>query len=381
MKPARLLGLLKARPKPALALAVLAAGALGYWQFVGFGAKAAKEGGERGPAPVLVAEAARQDMAVTAETIGSVQAFTSVSIKSQVDGQVTGVHFREGQTVKKGELLFSIDRRPFEAALRQAEANLARDSAMWEKAKLDLARYQELVNRGVVAKQQFETARANADGAGATVKADEAAVERARLELAYAQIHAPVQGRTGNVLIQQGNVVKANDANPLVVINQVQPIFVAFSVPERLMPGVKSRMTKGGLVAQATAPGDSGAPLLGRVEFMNNAVDASTGMIQLKAVFENANERLTPGQSVNVLLTLGTMSEAVTVPSSAVLTGPKGAYVYIVKDDMTVEHRLVSASVAREGKTVIDKGVDAGEKVVTEGQLRLFPGAKIKLPS
>ena len=199
--------------------------------------------------------------------------------------------------------------------------------------------------------------------------------------LGLCQIHAPVQGRTGNVLVQQGNVVKANDANPLVVINQVQPIFVAFSVPERLMSGIKNRMTKGGLVAQATASGDSGAPLLGRVEFMNNAVDASTGMIQLKAVFENANERLTPGQSVNVLLTLGTMSEAVTVPSSAVLTGPKGAYVYIVKDDMTVEHRLVSASVAREGKTVIDKGVDAGEKVVTEGQLRLFPGAKIKLPS
>lgn len=360
-------------------LVALVAGGLAYWQW-GMAAKPAGKG-ERGPAPVIIAEAGRADMAVTLETIGAVEAYTSVAIKSRVDGQVMAVHFREGQAVKRGAPLFTIDRRPFEAALAQAEANLARDRAQYEKARLDLLRYQELANRGVAPKQQLDAARAAAEGAAATVKADEAAVERARLDLAYTVITAPVDGRTGAVLAQQGNVVKANDANPLVVLNQVQPIFVTFAVPERALPGVKAGMAKGAMPVAVTAPGDASGALKGKLEFLDNTVDAATGMIRLKASLPNDGERLTPGQSVNVTLTLSTLAEAVTVPSSAVLTGPKGAYVYVVKEDMTVERRPIAAGIARDGVTVVEKGVSAGEKVVTEGQLRLVPGAKVKLPS
>ena len=369
----------RSNAKAILVLAVLAAGGGAYWHW-GMAAKPAGKG-ERGPAPVIVAEAGRADMAVTLETIGAVEAYTSVAIKSRVDGQVVAVHFREGQAVKRGAPLFTIDRRPFEAALAQAEANLARDRAQFEKARLDFARYQELAGRGVASKQQLETARAAADGAAATVKADEAAVERARLDLSYTAIAAPVDGRTGAVLVQQGNVVKANDANPLVVLNQVQPISVAFAVPERNLPQVKAGMAKGAMTVAIAAPGDAAGALKGKLDFVDNSVDAATGMIRLKASLPNEGERLTPGQSVSVTLTLSTLAEAVTVPSAAVLTGPKGAYVYVVKEDMTVEHRPIAAGVARDGVTVVEKGVAPGEKVVTEGQLRLFPGAKVKLPS
>ena len=342
--------------------------------------KKAKPAGERA-APVVAAEATLQDVSVTLRTIGSVQPYNTVSVKSQVDGQVVAVAFKEGQQVNKGDPLFTIDPRPFEAALRQSEANLARDKAMLEKAKADLVRYTELAKKDFTPRQQFEAAKAAAESGEAAVKASQAMVDNARLQLAYSSIRSPIQGRTGSVLIQIGNVVKANDTAPLVVINQTKPIYVSFAVPERHLPEIKRQMADARLKATALPQGDTGEPVAGEVTFVNNAVDVSTGTIQLKATFANADERLTPGQSVNVVLTLATLANAVVVPSPAIQAGQNGQYVYVVKQDMTVERRPVVVGAAENGLTVVQEGVTAGEKVVTEGQLRLTPGARVKLPS
>lgn len=364
------------------AAAVIALGVGLYLYFGGSSpmSKAATKSGPP-PAPVVAADVGQRDVAVTFRTIGAVQPYTTVSVKSRVDGQVIAVAFKEGQTVKKGDLLFTIDPRSFEADLKQAEAALARDRALLEKAKLDLARYTELAKKDFAPKQQLDQARANADSAAATVKADEAAVDHARLQLGYTAIRAPIQGKTGNILIQLGNVVKANDTAPLVVINQVQPIYVAFAVPERYLPEIKRRMEDGVLTVEAVAMGDTAEPSRGELTFINNTVDSATGTIQMKATFANGEERLTPGQSINVTLRLATKAQALVVPSSAVQVGPEGQYVYVVKPDMTVEMRRIEVGMAEDGMTVITRGVEAGEKVVTEGQLRLFPGAKVKLQS
>ncbi|MFO0997245.1 MAG: efflux RND transporter periplasmic adaptor subunit [Alphaproteobacteria bacterium] len=332
-------------------------------------------------APVVTASVARADIPVTVHTIGNVQPIKSVAVKSRVDGQITAVSFKEGQIVKAGDPLFTIDPRTFEANVRQAEANLARDKAQLEKAKWDVARYTELAKKEFLTKQQFEQARTTVETLAATIKADEAALDNAKLELSYTSIRAPIQGRTGSVLVNLGNVVKANDPAPLVVINQIQPIYVAFSVAERYLPEIKARIAGGKLMVSAAAQGDPSAPEQGDVSFVNNAVDAATGTILLKATFQNANERLTTGQSVNVTLTLSTLANAVVVPTEAIQNGPSGPYVYVVKQDMTVEQRPVTAGVAHEGMTVIEKGLDGGEQVVTDGQLRLVPGSRVRTQS
>lgn len=362
-----------------LAAAIIVA--LGAGLYFYFGGKPPASKAATGPqgAPVVAADAGRQDVAVNFRTIGNIQPFTTVSVKSRVDGHVVAVAFQEGQIVKKGELLFTIDPRPFEADLKQAEAALARDKALLEKAKLDLARYTELAKKDYAPKQQLDQAIANAASAAATVKSDEAAVEHARLQLAYTAIRSPVQGRTGNILIQLGNVVKANDTVSMVVINQTQPIYATFAVPERNLPDIQRRMSQGVLMVEALPQGDRGAAIQGELTFVNNTVDTSTGTIQMKATFANQPERLTPGQSVNVTLTLAHKTQAVVIPSEAVQIGPNGQYVYVVKQDMTVEQRPVVTSVNEGGMTVIESGIEAGEKVVKEGQLRLFPGAKVRL--
>jgi multidrug efflux system membrane fusion protein len=280
--------------------------------------------------------------------------------------------------VKAGDPLFTIDPRSFEADVRQAEANLARDHAQLEKAKWDVARYAELAKKDFMPKQQYEQARTTVETLSATIKADQAALDHAKLQLGYTAIRAPIQGRTGSVLVNLGNVVKANDPAPLVVINQIQPTYVAFSVSERYLPEIKARMAKGRLGVSASAQGDTREPQLGEVSFVNNAVDAATGTILLKATFPNADERLTTGQSVNVTLTLSMLADAVVVPTQAVQNGPSGPYVYVVKPDMTVEQRPIAAGIAHEGVTVIERGLEAGEQVVTEGQLRLVPGARVR---
>ena len=357
---------------------VVALGAGLYFYFGGSSPASKAATGPQG-APVVTADAGLKDVAVNFRTIGNVQPYTTVSVKSRVDGQVLAVAFQEGQIVKKGDLLFTIDPRPFEADLKQAEAALARDKALLEKAKLDLTRYTELAKKDYAPKQQLDQAIANAASAAATVKSDEAAVEHARLQVAYSAIRSPIQGRTGNILIQLGNVVKANDTVSLVVINQTQPIYVTFAVPERNLPDIKRRMTEGTLLVDALPQGDTGAPVQGELTFVNNTVDTNTGTIQMKATFANQPERLTPGQSVNVTLTLANKAQAVVIPSEAVQIGPNGQFVYVVKQDMTVEQRPGVTGVNEGGMTVIESGVEAGEKVVREGQLRLVPGAKVRL--
>jgi multidrug efflux system membrane fusion protein len=365
---------------------VMAAGLLAVLVVIGYAATGGlfrgtptKQGGDKGPAaPVVTAEVARRDIPVTVHTIGSVQPLKTVAIKSRVDGQIVAVSFREGQMVKAGDPLFTIDPRSFEADVRQAEANLARDHAQLEKAKWDVARYAELTKKDFIPKQQYEQARTTVEALAATIKADQAALDHAKLELSHTSIRAPIQGRTGSVLVNLGNVVKANDPAPLVVINQIQPTYVAFSVSERYLPEIKARMAKGRLGVSASAQGDTREPQLGEVSFVNNAVDAATGTILLKATFPNADERLTTGQSVNVTLTLSMLADAVVVPTQAVQNGPSGPYVYVVKPDMTVEQRPIAAGIAHEGVTVIERGLEAGEQVVTEGQLRLIPGARVR---
>lgn len=373
------------RRRRLLVFGVLAAAVAGggYYYFnvyrpalVAVQARLAAAGGTA-PAPVTVATVAKESVPVRVGTIGNAQAYSTVSIKSRVDGQIFAVGFREGQLVHKGDLLFQIDPRSFEAQLNQAQANLARDKAQLVRATLDLQRYTELSQRNFASHQTYETARATAESAQATVAADQAAVDQAKLNLEYTQIRSPIDGLTGNLLINVGNIVKAQDTPALLVINQVEPIYVSFSIPEQNLPEVKRRMAAGPLSVETTIPGDRGPPEGGQVTFINNAVDTSTGTIQLKATFPNEDGRLTPGQFVEVAMTLTTLSEALVVPSQAIQTGQSGNYVFVVKPDRTVEQRPVELGVTVDTRAVVQKGLAPGEQVVTDGVLRLYPGAKV----
>ncbi len=392
----------------------------GLWLLGAAWALAACSGGE-GPAdakaaaqkpavPVTASAAVEQDVPVQLRAIGNVQAYTTVSVLSLVGGELFQVHFKEGQEVRKGDLLFTIDQRPFQAALEQAqatraqhqaqvlqaEANVARDMAQLENARVEEQRYKKLVEGGYVAREQYDrmltnerslSATIDADRAAvatarAVVRADEATVENARLQLSYTVIRAPIEGRTGNVLIHKGNVIKANDmGNPLVVITQIHPIYVAFSVPEQELERIKRYRATGELKVEATAPGQPPTTVRGDLTFVNNAVDQTTGMIQLKATFQNTENALWPGQFANVVLTLTTQPRAVVVPSQAVQSGQQGSYVFVVKPDSTVEARPVVLGSTDGRNIVIAKGVAAGEQVVTDGQLRLVPGARVDVKS
>ncbi len=373
------------RTRQLLVFSVLAAAVAGggYYYFdVYQPARAATQArlaaaGGTAPAPVTVATVATESVPVRLGTIGNAQAYSTVSIKSRVDGQILAVGFREGQLVHKGDLLFQIDPRPFEAQLDQAQANLARDKAQLVRATLDLQRYTELSQKNFASHQTYETARATAESAQATVAADQAAVDQAKLNVEYTQIRSPIDGLTGNLLINLGNIVKAEDTPALLVINQVEPIYVSFSIPEQNLPEVKRRMAAGVLPVETTIPGDRGPPDEGQVTFINNAVDTSTGTIQLKATFPNEDGRLTPGQFVEVAMTLTTLSDALVVPSQAIQTGQNGNYVFVVKPDRTVEQRPVELGVTVDSRAVVQKGLVLGEQVVTEGVLRLYPGAKV----
>jgi multidrug efflux system membrane fusion protein len=382
------------------------------------------------PVPVGAAVVEQKPMPVQVTAVGNVQAYTTVSVKSQVAGQIQKVHFTEGQDVKQGQLLFTIDPRPLEAAVKQAEANVARDRAQLrqmeaarvqreaevlqqqanlerdlanlENARVQEERYRRLVQEGLIAREQYdqmktnwattqatvaatraavENAKASAQAADAmiensraAIQANEAVVETAKLQFAHTTIKSPMDGRTGNLLVQSGNVLKGNDDQPLVVITQVRPIYVSFAVPEAHLAAIKKFRASGPLKAAVQV--DGGREVSGTVTFMNNTVDATTGTIQLKATFPNADNTLWPGQFVDVAMTLTTES-AVVVPAQAVQTGQKGAFVFVVKADNTVESRPVKVlrRVARE--LVIESGVKPGERVVTDGQLRLVPGARV----
>jgi multidrug efflux system membrane fusion protein len=385
------------------------------------------------PVPVGVATVEQKVVPVQVNAVGNVQAFTTVALKSQVAGQIVRVHFTEGEEVKRDQLLFTIDPRPMEASVRQweanvakdratlrsaeaalaqrraevaqTEANLAKDVAQMENARVQEQRYRALVDQGLIARDQYDQIKTNMLALQATVQADHAAVENAkasaqaaeamvenaraainvneamvdtaRIQLAYTTIRAPMEGRTGNLLVQSGNVVKGNDDSPLVVIAQVRPIYVSFAVPEQYLAELKKYRGEGRLKVEAQVePGR--APVVGAVTFMNNTVDPTTGTIQLKATFANADHALWPGQFVDVVLTL-TSGQAIVVPAQAVQPGQKGTFVFVVKADNTVESRPVKVGrrVARE--VVIEEGLKAGERVVTDGHLRLVPGVRVDI--
>jgi membrane fusion protein, multidrug efflux system len=328
--------------------------------------------------PVKIGDVTWQNVPVQIKAIGNVEAYNTVSVKALVGGEVMEVHFKEGQDVKQGDLLFQIDPRPYDAALKQAEAQLTRDIAQAKNAEEQAKRYEILVQKDYVSKDQYDQLRANADAMAALVNADKANVENSRLQLAYCTIKSPIDGRVGSVLINKGNVIKANDL-VMVTINKIMPIYVTFSVPEQNLSDIKKYSAEGSLKVEATIPGDEKRPAQGMLTFINNAVDTSTGTIQLKGTFENKDKRLWPGQFVNVALTLTTQRNAVVMPSSAAQAGQQGQYVFVVKQDFTVESRPVMIARTVDDLAVVAQGVAPGEKVVTDGQLQLIPGTRVEV--
>lgn len=342
-------------------------------------AASSAQGAARPAVPVSVATVLLKTVPVSLQAIGTGEALSTVAVKSMVSGEITRVNFVEGQDVKKGQLLFSIDSRSYEAALKQAEANLARDLAQEANAKEQAGRYQNLFKQGIVSQQTADQFQTTSDALEAAIRADKAAIENVKVQLSYCSLYSPTDGRTGSLLIHQGNVVKANDTPSMVVINQINPIYVNFSVPEQNLPEIKQRIKAGRLKVAVTIPHDPGGPELGELTFVDNTVDATTGTIKLKATFPNQQRRLWPGQFVNVILTLSSMPNAVVVPSQAVQVSQNGPFVFVVKSDRTVESRPVVVDRALEGETVISRGLQPGETVVTDGQLRLVPGSKVQI--
>jgi len=333
------------------------------------------------PVPVMAAKAVRKNVPVQIRVIGNVEAYNTVSIKAQINGPVTRVHFREGDDVRKGAMLFTIDPRPFEAALRQAEAALAKDRAQAKFAREQVRRYGSLLKDGIVTQDQYDQLAANADAYDAAIAADRAAVDNARIQLGYCHIRSPIDGRTGNQAVKAGNLVKANDVPVLVTINQITPIYATFTVPEKELPEIKKYLAEGKLTVDAVIPNDPKGPERGTISFLDNSVDATTGTIRLKGTFANSGRRLWPGQFVNVVLTLTTIPDAVVIPTQAIQTGQQGQFVFVVKGDGSVDSRPVVSGETLDGETVISNGVNPGEEVVTDGQLQLVPGARITLKS
>lgn len=345
------------------------------------GAQSRSSGRARGgeAVPVTVATAVQKNVPVQIRAVGNVEPYSTVSIKSQVTGVITQAHFKEGQDVKKGQLLFTIDPRPLEAALKQAEANLARDAAQLNNWREQVKRYRELVDKQYVSKEQYDQIKTNADAAEAVVDADKAAVDNAKVQLSYCYIYSPVNGRVGSLLVNEGNLVRVNDGTPLLVINQLVPINVTFSVPEQYLADIKDRMAAGTLGVDATFPSDEGRPEHGVLAFVDNTVDRTTGTIKLKAQFKNADLRLWPGQYTNVALTLSTQKGAVVVASDAIQVGPEGQQVFVVKEDKRVEVRPVTVGQSQEGESIIVKGLAPGEMVVREGQFLLGPNSRVEI--
>ncbi|HUL42584.1 MAG TPA: efflux RND transporter periplasmic adaptor subunit [Burkholderiales bacterium] len=340
----------------------------------------AKQGKAEVPGvPVIVATVEKKNMPVRIQAFGNVEPYATVAVKARVDGQIIKVYFKEGQDVRKDEPLFELDPRTFEAQLHQAQANLLRDQAQLENASAQEQRYKDLLHKNFVSKEFYAQIRTTLEAAQATVRADQAAVENARVQLGYTSIRSPINGRTGRILIQEGNLVKANDTNPLVVINQIMPIYVNFSVPEQYLGEIRHYLAQGTVSVDATLPNTSMPAVIGKLAFVDNTVDPATGTIRLKAVFDNKEKILWPGQFTNVALTLYTQPDAIVVPSQAVQTGPKGQYVFIVKADLTTDTRAVVVARTEGAETVVAKGLKPGELVVTNGQLRLTPGVKVQL--
>jgi len=329
--------------------------------------------------PVTAGTVTAADVPVLLNAIGSVQAYNMVTIKGRVDGQIVGVQFAEGQDVKAGTPLIQIDPRPYQAALEQAEATKQKDEAQLVSLQQDLARWTELVGQGYKSKQTYDQTKAQVDQFKAAIKADEAQINMARLNLGYATIRAPIDGRLGAKLIDIGNMVRATDAAGLVTVAQLKPIFVSFTLPQEQQHKVREKQARAPL--EVLAYGEDGkTPLAtGKLTLIDNVVEQTTGTIRLKASFDNADERLWPGEFVNVRLVLNMRRDVPTVPAQTVQQGPNGNYAYVIKDDETVERRDVDVAVVQDGVAVITKGLSAGEKIVVEGQYRLTQGARVRV--
>ena len=328
--------------------------------------------------PGRVAQAGRKSLPNVVEAIGTGEAYSNVQIKSLVSGELTGIFFKEGDFVRKGQLLFTIVPNPFQASLDQALGNLAKDQAQAQNAVVTAARYKKLLDEGIVPRQQYDVYQSQADSANAMVQADKAAVESARLQLSYCKIYSPMDGKTGALGVFVGNLVKANDVPVLVTINQINPIYVDFSVPEDILAQVRLALAARSPV-QAVTQGDTEHPEVGRLSFVDNSVDATTGTIKLKGTFPNLAHRLWPGEFVTVNLRLGEEANAIVVPSLALQTSQQGAYVWVVGKDDTVQMKTVTVKRQQKGETVIASGLSPGDTVVTEGQLRLVPGARVEI--
>jgi membrane fusion protein, multidrug efflux system len=333
--------------------------------------------------PVVADVAVEMEAPIQVTAIGTVQPIETAMVKSRMDGAIAKVHFEEGQEVKEGDILFSLDGRGAQAALQQAEANLERDRAQLARYQQEVTRQSGLAGRGVASAQKLEETMTNAEVYEATVRAGEAAVETARVQLNYATILAPITGRTGSVALKRGNVVKAVDTAPvvapLVTITQVRPIYVTFTIPERYLADLRAAQGSGRLPVTVTIPDQPQNPITGTLTFVDNQVDAGTGTIALKATFVNDDTRLWPGQFVTVTLTLGSQANAVVVPNAGIQIGQTGPYVFVIKDDSTVELRLVHTSRAVGNRTVIADGLVAGERIVVDGQLRLANGTRVNV--
>ncbi|MET0232675.1 MAG: efflux RND transporter periplasmic adaptor subunit [Rhodanobacteraceae bacterium] len=330
------------------------------------------------PAPVTVTKAETRDMPIEAQAVGSVEPINSVSVKSLIDGQILESLVKDGDNVAQNQLLFRIDPRPAQAALKQAEAAQTRDEATLAQARSQVKRNEAIAAKGYISADQMEQFRTNADAAAAAVKVDQANVSAAKVTLGYTEIHSPIAGRIGRILIQPGNLVKANDTNPLVVINQIEPIYVNFALPGSQLGPVIIGQRESPLSVLATVAGLP-KPVDGKVAFIDNAVDSTTGTVKVRAEFENPEHLLWPGQLVNVNLTLGHDQNVVVVPDRVVQNGPDGTYVYVVSEDNKAEQRKVGVRRMIDNQAVIDNGLAAGETVVLDGQSRVENGAAIRI--
>ena len=329
--------------------------------------------------PITTGVAETADVPVYLQGIGTVQAFNSVTVKSRVDGQIMQAFFVEGQEVKAGDRLFQIDPRQFQTALELARAAMQKDEAQLVSAQADLARYSRLMNSGYQTQQAFDTQRALVSEIQASIKSDQAQIDTATLNLGYADIRAPFDGRTGARLVDPGNLIHASDNTALVTITQVRPIFVAFTIPQDQLGQIQHYQSEASLMVEALDSDGKDVLAQGKLSLIDNQIDQTTGTIHLKATFDNADEKLWPGQFVNARLILTIAKGTVTVPATAVQQGAEGYYAYVLKPDLTVERRTVEVARFQSGRAIVVKGVAPGEKIVTDGQYRLSPGAHVRI--
>lgn len=359
-------------------LVIVALGAVVYQANLLAPARSQTPARPQGAVPVRVATVAVQATPVELNTIGTVQTIASVALKSRLDAVIDKVLVADGQFVKAGDILFQLDSRAAEAQLHQAEAALARDQVQLANAQRNVERDKPLVSKDFVSHQQFDTDSATANALQATVLADQAQLENAKVLLSYYTIVAPIDGRVGAIAIKRGNSIKSNDL-PLATINQIQPIYVSFAVPQNNLPELRTALSQGPVTVRVLPQGDKGAPVEGRVAFFDNAIDITSGTINVRASFTNDEQRLWPGQFVNVMVVVRTDANALVVPPAAVQIGQNGSYVFVIKDDNTAETRPVTVDRTVAGRVVISNGLAAGEKVVIDGQLRLSDGTRVQI--